>query len=117
MSNFYIHGSKFVKAISSGSGDITIIQPDNNNSSDIQDISEDIRLLLVNLVNNHQSFDENTKKELLRTELTSRLINDSDFKDRFLRSLKAGTDSLVKVFDSNPFVSVSLSVVKAWFFK
>ena len=115
MSNFNIHGNNFSKVESSGTGNITINQ--RSNGSDIEDISEDIRLILVNLANNHESYDENTKKELLRTELTTKLIDDSDFKDRFSRALKAGTDSLVKVFENNPFIAIPLSVVKGWFFK
>ena len=115
MSNFNIHDNNFTYARSLGSGDIIINQ--HSNSSDIQDISEDIRLVLVNLANNHESYDENTKKELLRTELTAKLIDDSDFKDRFSRALKAGADSLVKVFENNPFIAIPLSVVKGWFFK
>ena len=79
MSNLNFHDNNIVTVKSLGTGNVTINQ--RSNSSGLEDVSEDIRLILVNLANNHESYDENTKTELLRTELTTKLLDDSDFKD------------------------------------
>jgi hypothetical protein len=109
--NTYNYSGNFAKGESS-IGDVSIKQY--QKSTDEKDISDDIQEILKELADKYKSFDENTKKEMLKIELNTK-IKDSDFKNRFSRALNAGTDGLVKVFESNPFVSIPISVVKAWF--
>jgi hypothetical protein len=103
---------------------INVHQYDSNDKqSDILDVADELQLILGDLAQKHpnlaksrQSTDESVKQDLLKTELKEKMDNNSDFKARFSRALKAGADGLVKAFESNPFISVPLSVVKAWFF-
>jgi len=78
------------------------------------ELQQVITKVLVDLSARYPTATEDQKRTVLAMELQEKSKKDQTFKRRLLSALRAGSLEIVNVFSKNPFVSVSIEMVKGW---
>ena len=78
------------------------------------ELQQAIARMLSGLSERYPEATEDQKRTVLAMELQEKAKKDQTFKLRLLSALKAGSLEIVNIFLKNPFVSVSIEMVKGW---
>lgn len=94
-------------------GDHAVVHANTNSFSqisivkEVSDILEDLAIRYPNIV-------EDNRLVLFQVELQKKADQDPTLKQRFLSIVKSGGFELAKVLTNNPFVSVTIEMLKSW---
>jgi hypothetical protein len=74
---------------------------------EVSDMLEDLAIRYPNIADNHRLV-------LFQVELQKKADQDPTLKQRFFNIVKSGGFELAKVLTNNPFVSVTIEMLKSW---